>query len=131
VPNPEVAKMIGANLHSLPHDKLGQVRLMGYRPYGLSQQPKDVQDKVNGHAQAIGEGVVSLIEQNGKTIVDTAELQRLQAVDANQDPGQKIAHGYCAHCGTEVIRLFVDDHLNAKLHRVAQEAAGLKHCCWK
>jgi hypothetical protein len=136
MPNPEAAKMIGGNLHALPHPnpKINEVRLMGYRPFGVSQQPKDVQDKINAHAQSVGEGVVHLLEQNGKTIVDTAELNRLRAAVAVQEPGQKIAHGYCAHCGVELIRLFVDDNMDAKLHRVAQEAMGLKHGdskpCW-
>jgi hypothetical protein len=128
--NPEVARLIGANLHTLPHPKHGQIRLMGFRPHGLSQQPKDVQAKVNSHAEHIGESIVNLIELNGKTVVDTAELDRLRAAVAVIEPGQKIAHAYCAHCATELIRLLVDDHLNAKLHRTTQEAIGLKHKCW-
>jgi hypothetical protein len=129
--NAEVAKLIADNLHQLPHPKHGEIRLMGYRPFNLSQQPKDRRERINGHAQSIGEATVELIERNGGTIINSDELRRLRATVALQDPGRKVAHGYCAHCGSEIIRLLVDDELNAKLHRVAQEAAGFTHHhCW-
>lgn len=130
MPSPDVAKLIAANLHQLPHPKHGQIRLMGFRPLNLSKQSPEVREKVDGHAAAIGEGVVELIERNGKEIVDADELRRLRAAVAIQKPGSKVAHAYCAHCANEVLRLYVDDEMNAKLHRVAQEAAGLKHNCW-
>src|ERR1700722_11164129 len=107
MPHAEVAKLIAENLHQLPHPQKGQIRLLGYSPFGLSQQAPDVRQKVNGHAQAIGEATVELIERNGKAIVDADELRRLRAAVAALEPGRKIATGYCAHCACELIRLYV------------------------
>jgi hypothetical protein len=127
-----MAKLIADNLHELPHPdpKINQLRLMGYRPFNLSQQAPETRDKANAHGKAIGEGLVELIERNGHVIVGADELRKLRAAVAAQQPGHKIATGFCAHCACEVIRLYVDDEFNAKLHRVAQEAAGLTHNCW-
>lgn len=131
MPHAEVAKLIAENLGALPHPEHGEIRLMGFRPLNLSQQQPEVREKVNGHAKAIGESVVQLIEANGKQIVDNDELRKLRAAVAALEPGRKIARGYCAHCASELIRLYVDDEFNAKLHRVAQESIGLKHNCWE
>jgi hypothetical protein len=134
MPHAEIAKLVAGSLHQLPHPKHGEIRLMGFSPFMLSQQPKDVQGQVNGHAQAIGEGVVHLIEQNGKTIIDTAELERLRSIAATQSAEYpKIAAGFCQHCGCELIRLTVDENMQAKLHRIAIEAITgplSEHRCW-
>ena len=132
MPHAEVAKMIAGSLHDLPHPVHNRLRLPWFSHFAMSQQPKDVQQQVHGHAQAIGEGIIELVERNGKSIVDTVELERLRAIAAvQQDSGGKVAHGFCAHCGTELIRLAVDDELNARVHRVAIESMEIPHKCWE
>jgi hypothetical protein len=129
----EVASLIAGNLHELPHPQHeGGIRLMGFRPFMLSQHPPEVREKVNAHAQAIGEGVVELLKRNGKSVVDTTELNHLRTVAETQaSTGPKVARVHCAHCATEVMRLTVDDTMHAKLHRVAMESFGIPHRCWE
>lgn len=132
LPNAEVANLIAGNLHALPHPERGQLRLPWFAHMAphLAQYGDETREKIHAHAQAIGTAITHLIEQSGKTIIDNAELKRLRAIEANQQPAPHIAHAYCQHCGVEIIRLALDDQLCTHLHRIALETIGSPHNCW-
>lgn len=69
-------------------------------------------------ARLTAEALVHTMENSGKAIVDTAELERLQAVDAAAEPHRhRDVHFHC-HCGGPIARANVTglDTDKPKLH---------------
>jgi len=123
--------ILADNWHQMSHPDGKERRLYEFSQFGRSQQPQDVAEKISRRAQDLAESALHTLEQNGKTVIDKTEYDRLTAIAAQQASDTNIARAYCGHCGEEVLRLMLNEQNQATLHKAALAAlASGAHCCW-
>lgn len=113
MPRPDAAELIADHLGQLPMPDGRSIRLMHFRNFA---QSPDVQKHVAARGQLIGAAVVHLLEQNGYRVTHVNDPKPVE------QSGRKVAKGICAHCGTQVLRLAVDDDMTVMLSAQALRA---------
>ena len=127
----QAVKILADNWHQMSHPDGKERRLYEFSQFGRSQQPEDVREKIALRAQDLAVSALHTLQQNGKTVVDKAEYDRLKAIAAEQASETNIARAYCGHCGDEVLRLMLNEQNQATLHKAALTAlSNSSHCCW-
>lgn len=109
----DLAKLIADNLGELPLPDGRNVRLMHFRQFA---QSPEIQRETAKRAEKIGQAIVNLIATNGYKISHPADPKPAE------QPGRKVAKAHCAHCGTPVLKIAVDDDMNAMLSAQALRA---------
>jgi hypothetical protein len=123
--------ILADNWHQLSHPDGKERRLYEFSQFGRSQQPQDVQEKISLRAQDLAVSALHTLERNGKTVIDKAELDRLKAIAAERSSELNIARAICGHCGTEILRMALNEQNSATLYKQAQVAmSSSAHCCW-
>lgn len=103
----DVAKLIADHLHDLPLPDGKRLRFLHYSSFG---QSAEIQAKVRNRAELVGHAVVNLIENHGGyTVTHPTDPKPVD------ETGRKVAKAFCAHCGSELLHLVVDDNLETQL----------------
>lgn len=118
ISRPELAKIIGNALASLRLPSGNKVRLMEHSQFA-GHGPR-LQQGVANRAELIGMAILHEISLAGYTLTHVNDPK----VDAT--PKRKVL-GVCAHCGTKLVRLQVDDKMQAILDRTTQETYNIPH----
>lgn len=103
----DLAKLIADHLDALPLPDGRTFRFMHYSSFGQSD---DIKRKVADRALMVGTAIAHLIESHGGYTVSHPADPR--AVD---EPGRKVAKAFCAHCGSQLLNLAVDDNMECQL----------------
>jgi len=123
--------ILADNWHQMSHPDGKERRLYEFSQFGRSQQPEEVAAKISERAKDLAVAAMHTLEQNGKSVVDKVELDRLKAIAAQQSSQTNISRVHCGHCGMEIMRLMLDEQNQARLHRGALEAMNASvHRCW-
>jgi hypothetical protein len=118
ISRPELAKIIGNALASLRLPDGRKMRLMAHSQFA-GHGPR-IQKGIEDRAELIGVAILHEISLAGYTLTHANDAK------TEETPTRKVL-GVCAHCGQKLVRLQVDDKMQAVLTRTVQETYNIPH----